>query len=234
MPPRKLLIESLEAVGGDGGMGARSYRFDSGCHWSGVRKIWIRLSFRDSSSDAQQVIKRVTFQFGSVEKYFPSSDGILYNPLTDTDIVLNIEERDPVGQIDVWTDGVLVTAIQFHSKSGTSSELYGMPTENCSCVYYEGKHPDSKLAGVHGSHREIMNKIGFTFATDASDDIDSDERNGTSGKGETTFTDASDDIDSDERNGTSGQGEMTFTDPFDDIDSDERNGTSGQGETTRT
>lgn len=68
----------------------------------------------------------------------------------------------------MWTDGNIVKAIQFHMNSGFVSELYGAPlhtSNSATPTSFEGKHPGSRLVGVHGIYDTAIIKLGFTFAT---------------------------------------------------------------------
>jgi hypothetical protein len=67
-----------------------------------------------------------------------------------------------------------VKAIRFHLKSGSFSEICGRPDNPSEpSTSFEGKHPGSKLVGVHGlsnyDHQSNIQKLSFTFATDMLD-----------------------------------------------------------------
>lgn len=58
-----------------------------------------------------------------------------------------------------------VSAIRFHLDSGFVSELYGAPSDFSPRATFLGKHPGSRLVGIHGSYHASITKLGCTFAS---------------------------------------------------------------------
>eukprot|EP00535_Pseudo-nitzschia_heimii_P008404 CAMPEP_0197192366 /NCGR_PEP_ID=MMETSP1423-20130617/24963_1 /TAXON_ID=476441 /ORGANISM="Pseudo-nitzschia heimii, Strain UNC1101" /LENGTH=193 /DNA_ID=CAMNT_0042645233 /DNA_START=104 /DNA_END=685 /DNA_ORIENTATION=+ len=160
---RKVMIDKQKAVGGSGG-----YLFDSGCNLSGVRKIRIQCGRYSKHNDVyRNTIKRVFLEFKKPSPAnnlrFPSYDGP-FKPDKFRERILETEPDDPIIRVDIWTDGKVVNAIQFHMRSGFISEVYGLPQSDSESYSFAATQPDSYLVGIHGSFGEVIDKLGFTFA----------------------------------------------------------------------
>jgi len=173
----KLLVEKLDAVGGNTG-----YLFDSGCNMLGVRAVHIQFGLYPMKTNHYRqcsAIKRIFFEFANttgMQQYrtkVPSYTGlgVCGQSVTAT---LDIDPDDCIVKVDVWaTPKDVVNAVQFRMKSGSVSELYGWgpDVEGCQRTTFKGTHPGSNLVGVHGRFQGVIFKLGFTFAAPAAKDI---------------------------------------------------------------
>lgn len=173
----KVLIDKQEAVGcSDVGT-----VFDSGCNLSGIRKVhmlygnYCRRVGRGSQD--VYVIRKIFLEFEKPMNSIGLSPTYNGEPFAAQYFrTFDVFEDDAIVKVDVWTTEKYVTGIRFHLKSGSVSELFGEPLDPSQPPSsFEGKHPGSKLVGIHGLYSKgISNgycgyrdtyKVGFTFAT---------------------------------------------------------------------
>lgn len=156
----------MEAVGGDGGI-----PFDSGCNPFGVKKVTVTTG---PFWGNKEVIQRIHLEFnyptsaGSESETLPSFPSFaVHNEEGDTDNKVGslvLYPNDCIVQVDVWSTGI-VRAVQFHTKCGIISPLFGSPTGDS--VMTEFRAPaeeDAELVGVHGRYGGVIDKLGFSFA----------------------------------------------------------------------
>ncbi len=144
--------------------------FDSGCNLSGVTKVIITFDhiFKGNERYSNHAIYAIKLEFAKPSKGIQTVPR--YPGLVPTGkhyrSDFTVDPGDSIVRIDVWTSENLLTALQFHTKSGFISELYGTPQINDNKVtIIKSKYPDAQLVGVHGSyHKNGILCVGFTFA----------------------------------------------------------------------
>eukprot|EP00536_Pseudo-nitzschia_multiseries_P000502 jgi/Psemu1/1120/gm1.1120_g len=142
-------LDKQDAVGGNGGV-----LFDSGVGRSPLRKIYIHYGTLRHKDKNHNCIKRIFVEFDGSSRGGPSCMVpfyVDYNSSTPEDVHWAIELRgESVTSIDVWTDGILVNAVQFSGNSGWKSQLCGTPHSNDSKpTTFRPKSRAWKLAGIH-------------------------------------------------------------------------------------
>jgi Jacalin-like lectin domain len=161
-----MTLSKFAAVGGDGGC-----LFDSGCNTSGVTKVRIECEpIRHNGKQYLNTIKRIWLEFHCPTADCPARP-VTYPgyPLPRGDYEVStfiVEPYDQIVKIVVWSDGILVNAIEFHTKQGCVSPRYGMPTIGGHTVAEFQGDDSSILVGVHGRVGSAIEKLGFSFATD--------------------------------------------------------------------
>jgi hypothetical protein len=164
-------------AGGSGGS-----RFDSGSHPMGVSRIHIECGSLSipGFDTCQLTIKRVFLEFHSpeatssstschpeLEEKIPSYQGhACYKAVTNITFTFQLEPNDWIEQAVVWTDGILANAVQFYTKAGIESPLYGIPKDDGKRVVFGGgEHQEGSghLVGVYGRFGGVIHSLGFKF-----------------------------------------------------------------------
>ena len=148
----------------------RGIFFDSGCNLSGVTKVIIMFDhiFKGNERCSNHAIYSINLEFAKPSKGVqatPRYQGLIpsgQHYRSD----FTVDPGDCIVRIDVWTSENLLTALQFHTKSGFISELYGTPQLHGNKVTrIKSKYPGAQLVGVQGSyHKSSILCVGFTFA----------------------------------------------------------------------
>jgi hypothetical protein len=162
----KLVLEKSPAAGGSGGS-----RFDSGCNTSGVTKIRIECGCIDFEAFfAESTINRVFLEFlkptDSDDIHVPSYHGYeIENPRgRNQTFTFALDPGDEIVKAVVWTDGIIANAVEFHTQMGNVSPIYGIPKDGSKAVEFQGG-PGSKLVGIYGRFGQVIDSLGFTFAS---------------------------------------------------------------------
>jgi len=156
----------LDAVGGDGGV-----TFDSGVNPFGVRKVYIETGVYQTYSDRQQTIKRIFLEFhhpaspGGESTKVPSFLGYGADQGTENRTeTFELYPDDYIVEVNIWSDGELVNAVQFHTKGGIVSPIFGIPApDNSAMSKFKGKEGEH-LVGIHGGFGDVLHKLGCTFS----------------------------------------------------------------------
>lgn len=162
-----LLVDKQMAVGNDRGLD-----FDTGCNFSGVRRLRITVETYNSTG-YQLCIGHLLLDFESPFKKSHKANGdgnwvptITIKKPNQSSTTIEIDETCPIVRIDVWDGGNRITALRFHFQSGEISKTFGTTDYKEPTASFEGKCPGSKLVGVHGrAYGCSLTKLGFSFAS---------------------------------------------------------------------
>ena len=152
-----------------GSTGKGGLVFDSGCNFSGVRKVRVRHGKISTSwFSSRHVIKDIGLEFNETSdddnnNSNNSNNNSSTTTETDCESIFNIDGDDSILRIDLWTDHRFVTGVRFHLASGQKSKIYGeLPDPSPPPTSFRGL----RLVGVHGtrSGRGFLQRLGFTFA----------------------------------------------------------------------
>jgi hypothetical protein len=178
LPGKKIsLLDKQEAVGGTGG-----YLFDSGCNVSGLRRVHIEHGLYEFERETHpSFIKRIFLEFNNYQHYPTDSnlgtkqerhpqyfDATASNEFSAFDL----DPNDSVTKVNVWSNNFAVTGVSFILKSGTTSQIYGLPIKSDTLTTFEGKN-DSTMVGIHGCFGAVIDRLGITFAKTIYDDLGS-------------------------------------------------------------
>lgn len=151
-----------KAAGGSGGV-----PFDSGCDPSGIEVIRIKVG---QQAHYRSTIKRVYLDYKQPEFSDAGTDAMYHGWSSDhhqdTEFTVKLNPRDPVVKAVVHTDGKRANAVQFHTRSGIISPMYGIASSGSQlkAVEFSG----DKLVGVYGRFGDAMDSLGFAFASTSS------------------------------------------------------------------
>lgn len=162
------IAEKLAATGGDGG-----HPFDSGCMPSGIAKVVIQCGAwfgPPLSRHYKWIVKRIYVHGPKVESENPRELPIylgfpVHPDSSDRTLTFDLAVDDQIVKVVVWNGERVVTAVQFYTRRGLISPLYGFHGANDKETVFEGKTSDSHLAGVHGRFGGVIDKLGFTFVS---------------------------------------------------------------------
>lgn len=155
------LVENVTkniAVGGAGGQ-----LFDSGVNPSGLASIEVETGAY--KQNYVNVIKRLhlTFRDGHTTKeniYW----GISCHPQNNKSFHFPIDQHDSIESIHIWADEKLVCAVQFHTKAGITSPMFGAPPKKIedSATVIKLDQPNENIVGIYGRFGGVVDKLGIT------------------------------------------------------------------------
>lgn len=85
----------------------------------------------------------------------------------DKQFTIQNHVNDPIIMAIVYSDGNMAMAIQFQTKSGTISPMYGAP---------QGE----QLVGIYGRYGDAMDSLGFAFISSDANTLRKEEGTGAS------------------------------------------------------
>jgi len=149
--------------------GTSGHKFDSGCNPQGVAKIRIECGERNwKGIRFLSCVKRVFLDF---HKMVPSSscpDAIYWgcgvHISNNKTFTFDLAPGDEIFKAVVWSEGMVVNALQFHTKLGYLSPVFGIPRDNAKTTEVGGEESAS-LVGIYGRFGAVIDSLGFTFAS---------------------------------------------------------------------
>mmetsp|Transcript_30448 Transcript_30448/g.37052 ORF Transcript_30448/g.37052 Transcript_30448/m.37052 type:complete len:190 (-) Transcript_30448:186-755(-) len=161
-PGSNLTMYKHKAVGGNGG-----YSFDSGCNPSGVTKVHIECGYmRFHGFTYLSTIKRIFLEFSSScgEQKVPMYHGCGVEKSDNKTFTFYATASDPIAKVNVWSDERVAKAVQFETRNGVISPMYGITEAGETLTVFQGGN-DAHLVGIHGRFGGLIDMLGFTFAS---------------------------------------------------------------------
>jgi hypothetical protein len=171
------VLDKQDSVGGTGG-----HVFDSGCNPSGLRKVRIELNayhYKINNKTFPSLIRRIFLEFNNhptdsnldtKQERHPQYVGFTGKPNDKLCTFDLVDPNDPLVKVNVWSDDICVTGVNFILKSGTISQLNGFPSESDTLTTFEGQN-GSAMVGIHGRYGTVIDRLGITFAKTIRDDL---------------------------------------------------------------
>ena len=156
------------SVGGSGG-----HKFDSGCNPSGVVRVHVEVSpfHWERFGPYDSTIARVFMDFQNPttssshkNQFYWGADGTTQG--SRNTFTFKVPQEDSIYKVVVWSDGMVANAVQFYTRFGYISPLYGMEVDNSKSTTFQAPEgTDSQLVGVYGRFGGIIDSLDFAFAS---------------------------------------------------------------------